>query len=463
MTRIQRVLLVLLGSGTIALLGFAYFLRNAPVSATGWVAKRVCSGVFVGGRAPETLEEATLPLPVPLPIEIPAEIDYVAKTVTAHFASYFAPSTARFRPGLGCTLEGPKEASSPLDEVILPQRARARPFRVEPSAKIEEAITDAFAEADGGAMTSDFLQPKTRAVVVLRDGVLVAERYAEGFDAATALPGWSMTKSVTSTLIGLLVSAGRIDLAAPVGLEEWAGEGDSRSAITWDQLLRMSSGLAFEEDYGAPNSDAIQMLFGIERFSRGRYAALRSLVFEPDTAWSYSSGTTNLLHYAMLTQVFHGDAESYLRYPAQALFDPLGMSSAIIEPDESGVYVGSSHQLATARDWARLGQLYLDRGEFEGNRLLPETWIDYALRPTATNTAGTYGAHWWLNVDPAEGVRRFPRLASNVFMASGFEGQYVVVVPNDGLVIVRLGLDRGDRLDIEGLVARVVAAARGSS
>lgn len=443
------------------LIGLAFFLRDAPLAGSGWVAKRVCSGVFVAGREQEALEEASLPLS--LPVGIPAEVDREAKTVTAYFASYFAPSTARFRPGLGCTLVGPGDEASPLDHAVLPARAQAPPLPARPVAAIAAAIAGAFDEGEDQAEASDVPTPKTRAVVVLKNGVVVAERYAEGFVAATPLPGWSMTKSVTSTLVGLLSTAGRIDISAPVGLAEWASEGDPRGAITWDQLLRMSSGLAFEENYAAPNSDAIKMLFGVERFSRGRYAALRPLEYEPDTVWSYSSGTTNLLHYAMLTKIFKGDVESYLRYPAEALFDPLGMSSAIIEPDESGVYVGSSHQLATARDWARLGQLYLRRGQVAGKRLLPESWIDYTARPTPTNENGTYGAHWWLNADPAEGGRRFPRLDANIFMASGFEGQYVVVVPNDDLVVVRLGLDRGPRIDLEDLVARVVTAARASS
>jgi len=459
--KLARVVLLLLVALVIVAAVLLYPQREAGIAGSGWVAKRVCSGVFVAGREPGALSEAELPLPLPIPI--PAEIDHDAKTVTAYFAHFFSPSTARYRPGLGCTLDGAEGTTSPLDGKTLPERTPGRAFPERLGlAGFADAIAPAFelpaSEEDEGRA------PQTRAVVVLHHGAVVAERYAPGFSPATPLPGWSMTKSITSTLVGLLSQEGRIDVMAPVGLPEWSDPNDPRHDITWDQLLRMSSGLAFSEDYSAIDSDAIRMLLGRDRFDRGRYAALRPLEFEPDTHWSYSSGTTNLLQYALLHQVFDGDLERYLQFPGEALFGPVGMTSAVLEPDASGVFVGSSHLLATARDWARYGQLYLDRGRVTGRPLLAEDWIDYTARPTPTNTDGTYGAHWWLNAEPASGSnesqRRFPRLDPNIFMASGFEGQYVVVVPNDDLVVVRLGLDRGQRVDLEGLVARVVDAAR---
>ena len=298
-------------------------------------------------------------------------------------------------------------------------------------------------------------------MVVLQDGGIVAERYSEGFSASTRLPGWSMAKSVTSAIVGLLVDAGRIDRSARVGLDEWSSPGDPRAAITWDQLLRMSSGLSFDEDYSLPSSDAIQMLFGLERFAKGRYAALRPLEFEPDTHWNYSSGTSNLLQYALLTRVFEGDLAAYLAFPHRALFGRIGMSSAILEPDARGGYVGSSFLYATARDWARFGQLFLDEGEWQGQRILSREWAEYSATPTPTEPGGTYGAHWWLNANPETGSRRMPRLDPDILIASGFEGQYVVIVPKQDLVVVRLGLDRGTPLDIESLVAGIVDALAG--
>jgi CubicO group peptidase (beta-lactamase class C family) len=437
-----------------------HWQRGLPSAGTGWVAKRVCSGVFVAGRDQASLFGASLPLPVP--IKIPAVINQADQSVTAHIDNVFlpaSPATARYRPGLGCTLEGPGDAPSPLDALgfkrpLVREEATPLPTRTMKNQSLEQALDRAFArsaeEAERGL--------GTRAVVVLHHGSVVTERYAKGFSATTPLPGWSMAKSVTNAMVGLLSDAGRLNIMAPVGLDEWSNPGDPRAAITWDQLLRMSSGLTFSENYTLPSSDAIQMLFGLDRFSKGRYAALRPLEFEPDTNWSYSSGTTNLLQYALLERAFDGDLPSYLAFPHKALFGPIGMASAVLETDARGVFVGSSFLYATARDWARFGLLYLEDGEWAGEQILSRKWIEYSGTPTPTEESGTYGAHWWLNADPATGTRRMSSLDPNILIASGFEGQSVVVVPDHDLVVVRLGLDRGNRLDIEDLTARIIAA-----
>ncbi len=446
---------IALGLVALLLASLVFWQRHLPISGSGWVAKRLCSAVFVSGRAPEDAVEVSLPLPVPIPI--PGEIDREAESVTAWFGHLVAPSTARHRPGLGCTLDDPDGAPSPLDDVaFVPRPPPLRPLRVlDPSPALEDAVATAFDPEDASGYG-------TRAVVVFHRGALAAEAYAEGFDHRTRLPGWSMTKSVTSAMVGLLADRGRIDVDAPVPLEEWP-PGDPRQAITWDVLLRMSSGLGFDERYDLPTSDAIQMLFGSGRANRGRYAATRGLSHPPDTFWSYSSGTSNLLQYAMLGIVFDGDLAAYLRFPHEALFGPAGMASAVLEPDASGAFVGSSHMFATARDWARFGQLYLDDGRVGTRTVLSPGWVEYTRTPTPTNEEGIYGAHWWLNVDPAEGERRWPDLDPDVFAATGFEGQYVMVVPRHDLVVVRLAVDRGPEFDIEGLVARIVEAvsARG--
>ena len=441
---------IALGLVLFLLAALVVWQRDVPIAGTGWVAKRLCSAVFVSGRAPQDAVEVSLPLPVPIPI--PGVVDDETRTVTAWFANAFAPSTARYREGLGCTLDDPNGGPSPLDAVgFAPRPGPLRPLRVlDPDPTLEAAVATAFdPEAAPGY--------GTRAVVVFHGGALAAEAYAEGFDHRTPLAGWSMTKSVTSAMVGLLADRGRLDVNARVPLADWPPN-DPRQAITWDELLRMSSGLRFDESYDAPGSDAIQMLFGHGRANRGRYAASRGIARPPDSFWSYSSGTTNLLQYAMLQVAFEGDLAAYLRFPHETLFGPTGMASAVLEPDASGVYVGSSHMLATARDWARFGQLYLDGGRVGGRTILSPRWIEYTRTPTPTNTEGIYGAHWWLNTDPAEGERRWPRLDPDVFAATGFEGQYVMVVPRHDLVVVRLGVDRGPRIDIEGLVARIVDA-----
>lgn len=457
---ISLVLVLLLGVYTV------HSQRGLLVAGTGWAAKRVCSGVFVAGRTQDSLSEASLPLPVPF--ELQATVDYPKKRVTSRIISSFlpaSPSFAQYRSGLGCTLERPGNAALALDSVDVPFRRAhglAPPPTVPIAAKtpdLEKALDWAFERSKGNPEAG----LGTRAIVVLHDGAVVAERYAEGFSASTPLPGWSMAKSVTSAMVGLLAKQGRLDIMDPVGLKEWSAPDDPRAEITWDQLLRMSSGLSFSENYALPSSDAIQMLFGLERFAKGRYAATRPLEFEPNTHWSYSSGTSNVLQYAMLQRVFDGEVAEYLAFPHEALFAPIGMASAVLEPDANGTFVGSSFLYATAQDWARFGLLYLEQGQWNGEEILSQEWIRYTSSPTVTEPRGTYGAHWWLNADPKTGTRRMPSLDPNILIASGFEGQFVVVVPNHDLVVVRLGLDRGNRLDIERLTAQIVAGLASES
>ncbi|MEM8930991.1 MAG: SDR family NAD(P)-dependent oxidoreductase [Acidobacteriota bacterium] len=293
----------------------------------------------------------------------------------------------------------------------------------------------------------------TRAVVVIHGGTLVAERYAEGFDAAMSLPGWSMTKSWTHAWIGRAVQLGHIDPDLRLDPSPWPAQ-DPRHAIDLDVLLRMSSGLAFEEDYGDLQSTALRMLF-IER-NMGVYAAAQPLEHDVDSRWYYSSGTTNLVSWHLREVLGAG---AYWTFPHDTLFAPLGMASARVEPDAAGVYVGSSYGWATARDWARFGQLYLQDGVWAEERLLPEGWAAHAADAT-DGSRGIYGGHFWLNAprevgDPSS--RRWPELPADLYFASGYDGQYVVIVPSRDAVIVRLGLSQ-DRSawDLEAFLADVL-------
>jgi len=214
-------------------------------------------------------------------------------------------------------------------------------------------------------------------------------------------------------------------------------EPDGRAAITLSDLLRMRSGLAFAEEYASLTSDVIEMLFN--RGDAAGYAASRPLVAPPGTVWSYSSGTSNILSSVLRSRL--GEA-SYPSWPRRALFEPLGMTSALMEPDASGTFVASSFMLATARDWARFGQFYLQDGVWDGQRLLPETWVRYCTTPTPQSPDGIYGAHWWLGLRPELGgetasARRLPR---DAFFAVGHEAQTLTVIPSRRLVLVRLGL-----------------------
>ena len=176
-----------------------------------------------------------------------------------------------------------------------------------------------------------------------------------------------MTKSVTNALFGILVARGALDVNQPISVPEWQN-GDARGGISYDVLLRMSSGLRFWEQYWNPFSHVASMLF--HQQSAAAYAATFPLVAPPDTRWSYASATSNLLARSM-RELLGGDHASYLDFPRTALFERIGMHSARIEGDASGHFVGSSFSYATARDWARFGQLYLQDGVWDGERILP--------------------------------------------------------------------------------------------
>ena len=291
-------------------------------------------------------------------------------------------------------------------------------------AALAKLVAAAF---DGG---SDQLG-ETHALVVVHAGKLVLERYADGFGPASTFPSWSKAKSITQALVGVLVGDGKLDIHAPAAVPEWAGDDDPRSQINIDQLLRMSSGLKFVEDYepGHP-SDVVEMLFGTGKADVAQHAASQPLIHPPGTHWSYASGTTNIVA-RCTAQAFGGSGAEFEAFMFERLFGPLGMTSPKPKFDDAGTFIGSSYCYATAQDFARFGLLYLRDGEWEGERLLPAGWVDYARTPTPqpadTEDLG-YGAHWWLGI-AGEGS----------FSANGYEGQYTVCIPDLDLVIVRHG------------------------
>jgi CubicO group peptidase (beta-lactamase class C family) len=270
---------------------------------------------------------------------------------------------------------------------------------------------------------------ETHALVIVHRGKLVAERYGAGIGPSDTLPSWSIAKSITQALVGLVVADGRIDIHAPAPVPEWPA-GDPRRAITTDLLLRMSSGLAFVEEYRPDQpSDTIVMLFGDGKDDVARYAAQKPLEHAPGTFWAYSSGSANLAARAASLALDKSgpDLEAYLR---ARLFDPLDMASAVPKLDAAGTFIGSSYCFATARDFARFGLLYLRGGVWDGTRILPQGWVDYARTATVQQPTDSarYGACWWLDL-----------AGPGSFSANGFQGQYIVAVPDRDLVIVRLG------------------------
>jgi CubicO group peptidase (beta-lactamase class C family) len=438
----------------------ARWLWVATSVGAGYAAKVTCSLVENSGQdAERVLREHVRPEVAPLG----GPVLSVAKTARGFEARILGLVRARavHRAGLGCTLVS-RAGESRLEGFLEPRRALdprvAWPLGgAGPAARaapaVEAAVARAFAEPDPpepGRVRA------TKAVVVAHDGRLLAERYAEGYGPETPMVSWSMAKSVLAALTGIAVTEGRIALAEAAPVPEWSR--DARRAITLDQLLRMSSGLRFDERHRA-TSDVSRMLF--TRPDTGAFAARSALEAPPDTVWHYSSGTSNLVARILRDRV-GTDLAARVRWSRQRLFDPAGMTSAFLEPDASGSFVGSSFAFMTARDWARFGELHRHDGEWGGRRILPGGWVRYVTTPTPAAPERRYGAHWWLNAgdasDPAR--RMWPSVPADAYAARGHSGQYVVVVPSARLVVVRLGLSLPDDGNdgAERLVADLVRA-----
>jgi CubicO group peptidase (beta-lactamase class C family)/uncharacterized membrane protein YkvA (DUF1232 family) len=414
--------------------------------ATGFTAKTVCSGVFVSGRTPEAVfAEDIAAYGNPALALVRVAVDRGRGVATARLFG-LAERQAVHREGLGCTLAiGASVDSLQAAAPKLPPVARAPWLERAPAdPEVERAVDEAFAEPESAPTR------RTRAVVIVHRGRVVAERYAPGFGPDMPLPGWSMAKSVAGALAGVLVARGAWRLDAPAPVPEWRAAGDPRGAITLDQLLRMSSGLAFGETYGDPLSDVNVMLWATG--DTGAFAAAKPLADPPGTRWHYASGTTNILARAMRDLL----GPEHAAFPRRALFEPVGMASAVLEPDASGTFVGSSFMYATARDWARLGLLFLGDGVWNGERVLPAGWARAAATPALPGAR--FGAHWWLRLRRPGGAAPLS-LPADVFHAGGHAGQYVTVVPSRALVIVRLGHAVGEGAwDQEAFVARIIAA-----
>ena len=313
----------------------------------------------------------------------------------------------------------------------------------------DAAAVTATLDAEFGEMTTDELHAFD-AVVVVHRGAIVAERYRpEWGDAETPHRSWSMAKSVTQALVGVLVGRGELDVFAPAPVPEWVDPTDPRHEITVDQMLRMATGLAWKEEYYAPDSDTVAMLNGVGAPDMAHYAADKPLEVEPGTRVRYSTGTSNIVAGVIGRTVGTGDATE--RFVEESLLDPLGIDVADtrIGWDGAGQLVGGSIFDLTPRDFAKFGLLYARGGVWDGQQVVPEGWVDYARTPTPP-PAGTpeYGAHWW-TYDECEGG----------FRAGGFNGQHIVVCPALDLVVVVLG-NRVDGRDGE-VRDDLVAAFRG--
>jgi len=435
--------------------GYWYMLPTFNV-ATGYAAKAVCSYHFLTGQ---DLDSIMTELPSnPLVPFLRPQINETKGDATVTLWGWAAKQKAILRPGMGCTLlsgKGPFETRAAL----MPQSISINPEQPWP---LGEAVTTEKSPALEAVLDKWFQDPdpgnprRTRAILVVKDGGIIAERYGTDFSKDTLFQGWSMTKSVTNALLGILVKQGKLDIHASAPVPEWQSPNDPRRAITIDQLIRMSSGLSFTEDYGDLSTGILQMLWN--QGDTAAYAASQPLYAPPDTIWYYSSGTANILS-RIIRNIVGGDVTDYWAFPQEALFHRIDMNNVILEPDASGTFVGSAYMYTTARDWARFGLLYLQDGVWNGERILPEGWVDYSRTPTPLSS-GQYGGMWWLNAgEPGKPeTKEWPDLPDDIYYAEGHDGQDVVIFPSQSMIVVRLSVSRDDSWDMAEFLTDVMAA-----
>jgi CubicO group peptidase (beta-lactamase class C family) len=466
MTRRRQIIILAAVAALGALTWAAARAQDAPRIATGFVAHTLCSAAFVSGVDPDATYAETLEAMPGVGLigwALRYRIDRDHREVTSTLLGG-SSSRAVDRAGLGCLLVDDDElvTATPLPADGAPSRPLlpdiAGPAVVEASQELNSALDRAFAEPEQSPSRN------TKAIVVLKDGRVIAERYAPGYGIDTPVLGWSATKSVMSALSGVLVRQGKFAVDRPAPVAAWRDPNDPRHGIIIDHLLRHTSGLAMGSSLKASLASTVApvntMKF-VERDMAG-FAERAALETAPGSAWNYHDGNTIILS-RLIRDAVGGSAADVLRFARRELFDPLGMRNVTLEFDATGTPEGSSQMLAPARAWARFGQLYLNDGMLGGKRILPDGWVAMSATPTREAWVGI-GAGFWTNRGDSFGAKfRTARgWPADSFYASGTFGQYVIVLPSQRLVIVRFGIagDRGDIAGVSRLVADVIAATR---
>lgn len=418
---------------------------------SGFSAKSVASGHFIDNRSLLTIEQGDNDID---------KVNWATNTIaeTEKFATSkvygFKERKAIYRAGLGATLINDDfDTSKPYEIPFRPhenQLINNAPFPYGENnhkdtvfdninyQKLHRAVAAAF---DKKGVKSK----RTRSLLVIYKDKIIAEMYDVGFTKESKILGWSMTKSVTATYFGILQKQGKIDIMKPAPVSGW--QNDDRKKITINDLLHMNSGLEWDENY-TKISDATKMLFQDEDMSKSQID--KPFVGKPNNTWNYSSGTTNLLS-GILRKQFKTH-QQYLDFWYSSLLDKIGMTSAIVETDMAGNFVGSSYGWATTRDWGKFGLLYLHKGNWNGEQLFDESWTKYVATPTNTSN-GRYGAQFWLNTNGY-----FPDVPRDMFYCSGYQGQIIAIFPSHDLVVVRMGLS--EEFDFNGLLRDIVASLK---
>lgn len=415
---------------------------------SGFAAKSITSHYFIGHRDIEYTEAEDNLVPT---MGIASSELLVSEKLTNSNVFGFKERTAFYRDGVGAVLtpsdkkrENASLAKPNRNAILtnleypygdLPQKDTV--FQNIDYKKLNEVINSAFVDKDG-------IEKKTRSALVIYKGQIIEEQYIDGFDEKSMILGWSMAKSITSAVIGVMVKEKRVSLSQINLFNEW--NDDSRKNITLANLLNMNSGLEWEENY-TKICDATKMLFLEANMTQSQL--IKPLITEPNNSWNYSSGTSNLLSGFIRNQFpTHQD---YLDYWYKKVIDKIGMHSMLIETDFEGNYVGSSYAWATTRDWAKFGLLYLYNGNWNGAQILDPSWIAFTKKPS-NGSDGVYGGHFWLNAGG-----KFPDVPKDMFSCNGFQGQRVWIIPSKDLVVVRTGLHEYPFFDTNQFLSELIS------
>lgn len=425
--------------------GYTYY--PALNIVTGYASKNMASGLFLAKRDQLSMEKQDNGF---LPINFASyDINEQEKSVSSSLFGLMKRK-AIYVDGLGAILVN--DSYEEGDTFLVPNRFITQDSLAYPYGNLAQRDT-VFKEVDYEKLqltvekafdSGEEKEQQTRSVLVVYKDQIIAEKYAEGFDQTSLMHGWSMTKSLTSAIYGILQKQGTIDIKERTDLAAWAD--DDRKQITYNDLLHMNSGLEWEEEY-FNISDATKMLY-LES-DMGQVQIKNQLVGEPDQLWNYSSGTTNILSGPLLRKEFDSHQE-YLDFWYQELIDKIGMHSMVVEADLEGNYIGSSYAWATTRDWAKFGLLYLHEGNWNGEQVLDSSWVAYTSTPTNTSE-GRYGAQFWLNAGAYH-----PDVPKDMYSCNGFKGQYVFIIPSKDLVVVRTGLVADPKFNINEFLREII-------
>jgi CubicO group peptidase (beta-lactamase class C family) len=433
----KRILLLL------TIIGIASVIYNYPKLniLAGYSAKNTASSVFLGKRTLKfTNQTDTNFSPVNLAKD---KIDTTGKFATASVFGLLSRK-AIYREGLGSVLMLDKGDATAA--YLIPKRLKSdntTPYPYGNAAQKDSVFGNIDYNTLNKTIETIFEKNKTRAVVVLYKDQIISEKYSDGFSKDSRILGWSMTKSIMSTVFGILQYQNKINVQDKAPIASW--QKDARKNISIHNLLQMNSGLEWDENYDEI-SDATKMLF-LER-DMTIMQEEKPLKYKTNASWNYSSGTSNLLSGILRKQL--KTQQEYLDFWYLDFIDKIGMNSMVLETDLAGNYVASSYAWATARDWAKFGLLYLNNGNWNGEELFTKKWVDYATTPTPTSN-GAYGAQFWLNAE-----KQLKDVPKNMYFADGYQGQRVYILPDQELVVVRFGLSSFDEnVFLKGIIESI--------